>query len=63
MSTSGSWMPIGSLRSTSGSCMTIAKSEVYQLYLDDYKDSLRSISGIWMTRGKVWGLLVVFRLL
>ena len=53
MSTSGSWMTIGSLRSTSGSWMTIVKSEVYLWYLDDYKDSRRSISGIWMTRGKV----------
>ena len=53
MSKSGSWMTVGSLRSTSGSWMTLVKSEVYQLYLDDYRDSLRSISGIWMIRGKV----------
>ena len=29
------------------------KSEVYQWYLDDYRDSLKSNSGSWMTIGKV----------
>ena len=39
--------------------MTIVKSYVYQWYLDDYKDSLRSTSGVWMTIGKIYGLPVV----
>ena len=34
-------------------------SEVYQWYLDDYRDSLRSTSDSWKTIGKVWGLQVV----
>ena len=56
-----------SLRSTSGILMNIGKvgglpvvsqllevtDEVYQWYLDDYRDSLRSLSDIWKTIGKV----------
>ena len=35
------------------------KSKVYQWYLDVYRDSLKSTSGILMTIGKVGGLPVV----
>ena len=37
---------------TSDIWMIIAKSMVYQWYLGDYRDSLRSISGFWMTIDK-----------
>ena len=40
-------------------CLRDGKSEVYQWYLDDYRDNLRSTSGILMTIGKVGGLPVV----
>ena len=39
--------------STSDIWMTIAKSMVYQWYLGDYRDRLRSTSGFWMTIDKV----------
>ena len=39
--------------STRGIQMTIVKGMVYQWYLDDYTDSLRSTSGTWMTIDKV----------
>ena len=39
--------------STSDIWMTIAKSMVYQWYLGDYRDNLRSTSGSWMTIDKV----------
>ena len=45
--------------STSGIRMTKVTSLVYQWYLNDYRDSLRSTSGFWITIEKVRGLPVV----
>ena len=45
--------------STSGIWMTNVMSFVYQWYLDDYRDSLRSASGFLVTIEKVRGLQVV----
>ena len=39
--------------STSDIWMIITKPMVYQWYLGDYRDSLRSTSGFWMTIDKV----------
>ena len=39
--------------STSGIWLTKVKSMVYQWYLDDYLDSLKSTRGFWMTIDKV----------
>ena len=47
--------------STSGIWMTTVKSLVFQWYMDDYRDSLRSTSGFWITIDKVRGLPVVSR--
>ena len=44
---------------TSGIWMTKVKYMVYQWYLDDYRDSLRSTRGIWMTIEIDSGLPVV----
>ena len=37
----------------------MVKSKFYQWYLDDYRDSMRTASGIWMTIAKIGGLPVV----
>ena len=41
------------MRSTSGICLTVVKSEAYQWYLDDIKVSLKYTNRSWMTIGKV----------